>query len=160
MNSNKIKFHENSLISPGKKKVFYIFPESRHPVIKFRYNFSSETSSIVNYEEIKSNRYRVEFNFHANRARSGRFAHVYGLNNGAKLLSRRACCVYANYAASRFTSRREVDGTRTPTTAARDKRFIVLSFYAPDSVECELHYFSSLALLSRACCPDTIYKSP
>lgn len=34
----------------------------------------------------------------------------------------------------------EVDGTRTPRR--RDKRFIVLSFYAPDSLECELHYFS------------------
>lgn len=35
-----------------------------------------------------------------------------------------------------------------------DKRFIVLSFYAPDSLECELHYFAIVAPIRCTNRPD------
>lgn len=94
-------------------------------------------------------------------ARSRRGFTLVGFWTMAKLLSRRV-------ASMRITRRVALRrGKERPTARQRrhasttghggDKRFIVLSFYAPDSLECELHYFAIVARARRA---RTIHKSP
>jgi len=94
----------------------------------------------------------VKFNFRADRTSQRGFALV-RLWTAAKLLSRRVASMWITrrVALRRGEERprqRRHASTVAPATAG-DKRFIVLSFYAPDSLECELHYFTIVARTSR-----------
>jgi len=104
----------------------------------------------------------VKFNFRADRTSRRGFTLV-RLWTAAELLSRRVASTWITRRVAlrcrRGTTEGEAETAREhPLATAGDKRFIVLSFYAPDNLECELHYFAIVVRTSRRA--DTMYKSP